>query len=128
MLVNHSISGQNQAVDVMIAGPHKPTLWELVIALTSTISSVCLDDASIGRRCAPRTSRLQFYAWKLARLLEFEPLATSPFDAIKGEMIENYVRYRRQHVSPTRVNRELATLRRALRVAQALARFSHQVL
>lgn len=79
-----------------------------------------IDNIAVGRRRAPKPSTVEFYAWRLARLLDFEPLASARLDKIKPELIEAYVRVRRQRVSPTSVNRELTTLRRALNVAYAL--------
>jgi integrase len=51
-------------------------------------------------------------------LLEFEPLAGAKLDAIDESLIEAYVQHRRMKVAPASVNRDLATLRRALRLAQ----------
>jgi integrase len=58
-----------------------------------------------------------FYASKLSRLLEFAPIASARIDRIDEGTIENYVVARRAVVGPATVNRELATLRRILRLA-----------
>jgi integrase len=63
----------------------------------------------------PRT--VEFYEEKLDRLLEYPPLAECRLHAIDEKLIEEYVRHRRKAVQPATVNRELATLRRALRLA-----------
>jgi integrase len=64
----------------------------------------------------PRT--IEFYKQQVARLLDFEPLASARLDKIDEALIESYVQHRSQHVSPATVNRALATLRRALRLGQ----------
>jgi integrase len=58
-----------------------------------------------------------FYASKLSRLLEFAPIASARIDRIDEGTIEEYVVARRATVGPATVNRELATLRRMLRLA-----------
>ena len=76
------------------------------------------------------------YAMKLARLLEFEPLANARLDSIDEALIAAFVQWRsaqpsraghnrkrpralaaEKPISPASVNRELATLRRLLRMA-----------
>ena len=69
-------------------------------------------------RCAAKPKTIEFYAFKLARLLEFEPLALAKLDGIDEGLIEHYVQDRSKRVAPATVNRELATLRRLLRLAQ----------
>jgi integrase len=90
-------------------------------------------------RCAGKPNTVAFYALKLTRLLEFEPLANARLDAINESLIAAYVQWRsaqgsraghnrkkkrepqavaaRKSLSPASVNRELATLRRLLRMA-----------
>jgi integrase len=58
-----------------------------------------------------------FYATKLSRLLEFPALALVRLDKVDESLIEQYVISRRASVGPATVNRELATLRRLLRLA-----------
>src|ERR1019366_2775719 len=60
---------------------------------------------------------VQFYAAKLNRLLEYAPIAGARLDRIDEGVIEGYVVVRRATVGPATVNRELATLRRMLRLA-----------
>ena len=82
-----------------------------------------LGEVTVQRREKPNTIR--FYAEKMARLLEFEPLASASLDDIDEAKISEYTQYRQQSVSPktgrtlstASVNRELATLRRLLRLA-----------
>ena len=88
-------------------------------------------------RCQGKPNTVQFYAIKLARLLEFEPLASARLDRIDEELIAAFVQNRSHQksraganrkkkadavlvekvISPASVNRELATLRRLLRMA-----------
>jgi integrase len=87
-------------------------------------------------RCQGKQNTIQFYAIKLARLLEFEPLASARLDRIDEELIAAFVQNRSHQksraggnrkkapaisvgktLSPASVNRELATLRRLLRMA-----------
>jgi integrase len=72
---------------------------------------------AITVRCAAKPYTVSFYASKLARLLEFEPLAMTPVDRIDEALIEMYVQHRSFKVCPASINRELATLRRLLRLA-----------
>lgn len=73
---------------------------------------------AIKVRCAEKPRTVAFYAEKLSRLLEFEPLASARLDRIDEALIESYVQERRTRVAPATVNRQLATLRRLLRLAQ----------
>ena len=73
--------------------------------------------AAIETRCAEKPRTVAFYKEKLSRLLEYDPLASAKLDAIDEGLIEKYVQYRRKRVSPATVNRQLATLRRLLRLA-----------
>lgn len=87
-------------------------------------------------RCSEKPATIQFYAIKLKRLLEFEPLASARLDRIDEELIAAYVQNRSKQasraganrkqpravsdektISAVSVNRELATLRRLLRIA-----------
>lgn len=89
--------------------------------------------SSIQVRCANKPATIQFYASKLKRLLEFEPLANARMDKIDEALIENYVQQRSRKprpgigrnsdekakkLAPASINRELATLRQLLRLAQ----------
>ncbi|MGH9326804.1 MAG: tyrosine-type recombinase/integrase, partial [Terriglobia bacterium] len=72
---------------------------------------------AIQTRCAEKPATIEFYAMKLKRLLEFTPLADARLSQIDEGLTESFVQHRRCAVSPASVNRELATLRRALRLA-----------
>lgn len=78
---------------------------------------------SVETQCAAKPLTVEFYLSKLARLLEFTPLSQARLDEIDEAMIASYVQHRRavlrgeKPISPASVNRELATLRKALRLA-----------
>ncbi|MGA2990098.1 MAG: site-specific integrase [Candidatus Korobacteraceae bacterium] len=61
----------------------------------------------------------RFYAGSLERLLAFAAIADAPLDAITGETVSRYVRYRQEVAknSVVTVNGDLRTLRRILRLA-----------
>jgi len=73
---------------------------------------------AIATRCAEKPRTVEFYGQKLRRLLEFEPLAKARLSKIDERLIESYVQLRAKVVAPATVNRELATLRRLVRMAQ----------
>lgn len=72
----------------------------------------------VQTRSSAKPATVSFYGQKLARLLEYKPLAKARLDHIDEGLIEAYVQHRRKKVCPASVNRELATLRRLLRLAQ----------
>lgn len=71
----------------------------------------------VRTRNAAHPATVAFYLEKLERLLEFHPLANARVNLINEKLIEEYVVYRLLKVGKATVNRELATLRRLLRVA-----------
>lgn len=73
--------------------------------------------AHVETRHENKPQTVVFYASKLSRLLEFAPIASARIDRIDEGTIEEYVVARRATVGPATVNRELATLRRMLRLA-----------
>ena len=73
--------------------------------------------AHVEARHENKPQTVQFYAAKLNRLLEYAPIAGARLDRIDEGIIEGYVVARRATVGPATVNRELATLRRMLRLA-----------
>jgi integrase len=92
-----------------------PTLAEFAPRFEAEIETVCADKpATVG-----------FYKEKLRRLLEDSKLANARLDAIEKATIDAYKQRRSREpsrygrpLSPASVNRELATLRRLLRLAQ----------
>ena len=73
--------------------------------------------AHVEARHENKPQTVVFYASKLSRLLEFALIASARIDRIDEGTIEEYVVARRATVGPATVNRELATLRRMLRLA-----------
>lgn len=71
----------------------------------------------VGARHENKPQTVAFYSAKLNRLLEYAPIAGARLDKIDEGVIEGYVVARRVDVGPATVNRELATLRRILRLA-----------
>jgi integrase len=86
----------------------------------------------VQTRSAEKPKTVEFYAQQMARLLEFDPLASACLDAIDESLIEKFVQWRSQqtsragrksHAKPRKVicaatvNRSLATLRKLLRLA-----------
>jgi integrase len=72
---------------------------------------------SVKTRKADKPGTIDFYQRKLQRLLDFTPLADTRLDQIDAGLIESYVQHRSKVVCCASVNRELATLRKALRLA-----------
>jgi integrase len=74
--------------------------------------------AFVEARHENKPQTIAFYAAKLSRLLGYAPIGGARLDRIDEGVIEGYVIERRASVGPATVNRELATLRRMLRLAQ----------
>lgn len=114
----------NPRVARQMEAAHKTTLAKGEVGIRERKPVPLLKDFAqrfidaIQARCAEKPLTGEFYASKLARLLEFAPLAGARLDSIDECLIESYVQDRRVKVAPASVNRELATLRRALRLAQ----------
>jgi integrase len=80
---------------------------------------------AIETLCAEKPATVAFYKEKLRRLLAYRDLADLRLDAIDEAVIDGYKQRRSREtsrygrtLSPASVNRELATLRRLLRLAQ----------
>src|SRR4051812_10938053 len=84
--------------------------------LFSEFAKRFMEHVNVRNENKPMT--VSFYASKLSRLMEYSPLASVRLDRVDEGLIERYVAARREVVSPATVNRELATLRRMLRVAE----------
>ena len=82
----------------------------------SEFSKTFLD--AIRVRSANKPATVGFYEDRTKRLLKYNPLKSARLDAIDEALIERYVTSRRAVVGPASCNRELATLRRALRLAE----------
>ncbi|MCH6553508.1 MAG: site-specific integrase [Acidobacteria bacterium] len=72
----------------------------------------------VQTRAGTKPQTIAFYANRLARLLEYKPLANARLDQIDEALIEAYIQHRRQIISISTMNMELQTLRRLLRLAQ----------
>jgi integrase len=82
-------------------------------------------EAAIATLCAEKPATVSFYKEKLRRLLDNSKLANARLSSIDEAVIDAYKQRRTREasrygrpVSPASVNRELATLRRLLRLAQ----------
>ena len=73
---------------------------------------------AIRVRSAEKPATVSFYDDRTKRLLKYRHLREARLDAIDEALIERYVMARRAIVQPASCNRELATLRRALRLAE----------
>jgi integrase len=83
--------------------------------LFSDFAKRFVEQVAVRHENRPQTDT--FYAAKLSRLLESDAIASAHLDSIDESMIEDYVMERPKLVCPATVNRELATLRRLLRLA-----------
>jgi integrase len=102
--------------------PPAPTLKDFRERFTKTIET----------RSAEKPRTVQFYMQQYTQLLDFDRLASARLDKIDEALIEEFVQRRSQQisrrgkqVSPGTVNRSLATLRRALRLAQEWRMIEH---
>jgi integrase len=68
-------------------------------------------------KSAAKPATIEFYTYKFDSLLDFEPLANARLNHIDEALIARFVQWRCKSVQPATVNRGLATLRRALRLA-----------
>lgn len=82
-------------------------------------------ESAIVTLCAEKPATVDFYKKEMRRLLEDRQLSAARLDAIDEGMIDAYKQRRTRQpsrfgrpLSPASVNRELATLRRLLRLAQ----------
>ncbi len=99
----------------IVERPPAPTLKEFAPRFESAIETLC----------AEKPATIGFYQEKMRRLLEDKKLAALRLNAIDEGVIDAYKQRRTREasrygrsLSPASVNRELATLRRLLRLAQ----------
>ena len=81
-------------------------------------------EKTVEMQCAEKPATVEFYKAKLKTLLADETLAARRLDSIDESVIEQYVQTRgkamsrrKKALAPGSINRELATLRRLLRLA-----------
>jgi integrase len=121
--IQESSKHSNKRVAETMEAAHKTSLAKGEVGIRDRKPAPTLRDfaprfrAAIETRCAEKPRTVAFYKEKLSRLLEYDPLASAKLDEIDESLIESYVQYRRKKVSPATVNRQLATLRRLLRMA-----------
>jgi integrase len=121
--VRASTKQTNRRVAEQMEAAHKTALAKGEVGIVEREPAPTLKQFSVrfmeavSVRCAEKPRTIEFYREKLTRLLEFPAMANATLDAIDEALIEKYVQERRKQVAPATVNRQLATLRRALRLA-----------
>jgi integrase len=121
--IQHSTKQGNPRTARQIEAAHRTALAKGEVGIEERkIAPMFLDIAKrfiahVETRHENKPQTVQFYAAKLSRLLEYPPIASARLDRIDEGIIEGYVVARRASVGPATVNRELATLRRMLRLA-----------
>ena len=122
-LIQRSTVLQNKRVAEQMEAAHKTALAKGEVGIVEKQAVPSLGEFSerfmqfVSVRCAEKPRTVEFYREKLKRLLEYPALANATLDNIDEALIEDYVQERRKRVAPATVNRQLATLRRALRLA-----------
>jgi len=121
--VRKSTKQTNKRVAEQMEAAHKTSLAKGEVGIVEKQAVPTLKQFSerfmqfVFVRCAEKPRTIEFYQEKLNRLLEYAALANATLDDIDEALIEEYVQERRKLVAPATVNRQLATLRRALRLA-----------
>ncbi|MCS6954471.1 MAG: site-specific integrase [Bryobacterales bacterium] len=127
--VRRSTHQRNKHVALMMMNAHRTALAKGQVGLEDKPAPPTVAEfadefrQAIAAECTrPRT--IEFYCQKLARLLDFAPLAKARLDQVDEALISAYTEHRRKSISrrkqflaPASINRELATLRRMLRLA-----------
>lgn len=121
----------NKAVALQIMAGHRTRLAKGEVGIVERTAAPSLAEfaprfsEAIGTLCASRPATVTFYRERLRRLLEYAPLATCRLDAIDEALLGAFRQARTKQksrlggpLSVASVNRELATLRRLLRMAQ----------
>ena len=128
--VRESTHHSNKRVAEQIEAAHKTRLAKGEVGIeerrpvpTLRAFSVRFEQA-IELQCAEKPNTVDFYKKKLKTLIAYTPMGESPLDRIDEAAIENYTQARGRATSrrkaplaPGSINRELATLRRLLRLA-----------
>jgi integrase len=129
--VQESTKQPNKRVAEQMEAAHRTSLAKGEVGIRDRTPAPTLAEfapkfsKAIETLCAEKPLTVDFYRRKLAMLLSNEPLAATRLDAIDEAVIEAYKQTRsrtqsrrKKPLSPASVNRELATLRRLLRLAQ----------
>ncbi len=101
------------------AGFHDP----LSTPTLKVFQSQFLDAIKARSAAKPRT--VEYYTDRVKSLLSFPPLATARLDRIDAALIEKFVLSRPDTMARSTVNRNLAVLRRALRLAHEWRLINH---
>jgi site-specific recombinase XerD len=128
--IQESTKQGNPRVARQMEAAHKTSLAKGEVGIRERKLAPALKDFAqrfidaIQVRCAEKPATIGFYAEKLGHLLAFEPLASARLDRIDESLIESYVQERSAgegrrggKLAPATVNRDLATLRRLLRLS-----------
>jgi integrase len=129
-LIRESTKQTNKRVAEQIEAAHKTALAKGEVGIREKKPVPTLKEfaprfkRAIETVCAEKPATISFYASKLKFLLANETLARLPLDRIDEDVIDAYKETRsktksrrKRPLSPASVNRELATLRRLLRLA-----------
>jgi integrase len=131
-LIRKSTKQTNKRVAETMEAAHRTALAKGEVGIRQKKQIPTLKDFAkneflpfVRSRFAAKPKTLAYYENGVARLLEFEPLAGEPLDAITGERVAAYVTKRQsahgKNGRPLQVaslNRELQVLRRIFRLAQ----------
>ena len=129
-LIRRSTKQTNKRVAAQIEVKHKTALAEGEVGIRERKEVPTLEEFAprfqtmIETLCAEKPATVSFYKEKLRRLLDYGPFATGKLDTIDEGAIDAYKQHRatqasrfKRPVAPASINRELATLRRLLRLA-----------
>jgi integrase len=129
--IRESTKQGNPRVARQMEAAHKTSLAKGEVGIRETTKVPTLKDfaprfeTAIETLCGDKPATVSFYKDKLKGLLSFDAFASARLDRIDEALIEDYKQKRTKQVSRRdkpfavgSVNRELATLRRLLRLAQ----------
>jgi len=129
-LVRESTKHTNKRVATQIEAARKTALAKGEVGIVKRAAAPTLAafaprfEQAIETQCAEKPKTVGFYKAKLRQLLKHKPFADSKLNEIEEAMIDEYKNRRtkqesrrKKPFSPASVNRELATLRRLLRLA-----------
>ncbi len=129
-LIRKSTKQTNKRVAEQMEAAHKTSLAKGEVGICEKKSVPTLKnfapkfEQTIETECADKPATIAFYKTKLRHLLADSALSRLPLDRIDEDVIDDYKRRRTKQISRFKrplsvasVNRELATLRRLLRMA-----------
>jgi len=128
--VRESTHQANKAVALQIAAAKRTQLAKGEVGILEKAAAPTLAEfapaflAAIETDCSEKPTTISFYKSKLKALLAYTALAACPLDQVDEALVDAFKEHRARHrsrrkrvLSPASVNRELATLRRLLRLA-----------